>query len=379
MSSHQTRIKRLKIVERRQARCREAERSNGRQRFLRTLGAVAGAAFVGELVPSSTQGASSAKRAADSDLVRFGKTDLYVTRYCQGTAFRQVPRSDNPEARAILQRCLDVGINFFDSAEAYGWGGSEEVLGKVIAGRRDQLVLCTKAAPSLAPVRDPDTNKFKLGERIALTREALFRKAEGSLKRLGTDYLDLYLIHSPDEVTPPEEIADSMDALVKSGKVRYWGVSNFGAADVQTFFDLGKRPGKAPAVGNQDYYNIVARDRMEPDLLEVFRRIDFGWMAFSPQDAGHLAPGRPVRKGQELVVAALDRVAADLGATRPQVCIAWGLSHPEVTSVLGGAESPEQVTENFQGTRLKLPPESLAVLNAASDAFHATKPKESSS
>jgi len=183
-----------------------------RRKFLQTCSAVAGSA----LVASRTAfGDDKPKQDQPSHLVRFGHTDLYVTRYCQGTAFRQVSRSDNPEARAILHRCLDVGINFFDSAEAYGWGGSEMVLGRVIRPRRDKLIICTKAAPSLKPERDPDTNEFKLGKQVAFRKQVLQRKLEGSLKRLGTDYVDLYLYHQPDKFgTPMGQLAEWMDALV---------------------------------------------------------------------------------------------------------------------------------------------------------------------
>ena len=173
--------------------------------------------------------ASAASAAPALERVRFGQTNLQVTRYCQGTAFRQLPRDDNPAARNILYKCLDVGINFFDSAEAYGWGGSETVLGRVIKSCRDDVVICTKATPSHKPVKDPDVNKFKVGEKVAFTRDVLTRKCEGSLKRLGTDYLDLFLLHDDDGQTSPESIADTMEQLVRSGKIRYWGLSNFTA------------------------------------------------------------------------------------------------------------------------------------------------------
>jgi aryl-alcohol dehydrogenase-like predicted oxidoreductase len=339
-----------------------------RRHFLTVCGALAGATLPGTLP------AVSYAKEQDDHLVRFGPTDLFVTRYCQGTAFRQVPRSDNAEARAILHRCLDVGVNFFDSAEAYGWGGSETVLGRVVRPRRDQVIICTKAAPSLKPQRDPDTNKFKLGEALAFSREVVFGKLEGSLKRLGTDYLDLYLYHQPDQFgTPMEELAEWMDALVQAGKIRYWGVSNFAASQVQELFDLGRQSAGSSIAGTEDYYNIAARERFEPEMTSVLRRIKLGLMAFSPQDTGNLAPGREIPPPLQPLVDTLDEVAHELGATRPQVTIAWSLSHSEVTTVLGGAERPEHVEENFGGTTLKLPDELLAKLSAASDAYMKTK------
>ena len=315
---------------------------------------------------------SSAAKIRSDRLVRFGKTDLYVTRYCQGTAFRQVPRDDRPEGRAILHRCLDVGINFFDSAEAYGWGGSETVLGRAIRGRRDEVVLCTKAAPSSAPVQDPDPNKFKPGGLVTFSEKILFEKLEGSLKRLRTDHVDLYLFHDWDGTTPADLLAEWMDKLVQSGKTRYWGVSNFSAQQVARFCEIaGARIGQSSIAGTEDYYHIAVGERHDPELFKVIRNNHLGMLAFSPQNEGQLSPGREDKLGKAKtpIVRALDKVARELGATRPQVCIAWVLSHPEVTSVLGGAESPEHVEENFGGTQLELPPDALAMLNAVSKKY----------
>ncbi len=342
-----------------------------RRTFMKVCGAACGLAASGEL-PAAVTAEKSSKSRLPAELVQFGQTDLKVTRYCQGTAFRdpKVGRSDNPAARSILHACLDVGINFFDSAEAYGWGGSEMVLGKVIQGRRDDVVICTKAAPSRAP-NDPNKNKFKLGDRVTFTRETLRRKVEGSLKRLGTDYIDLYLLHQPDEAdTPPEELAESLNALVQAGKIRYWGVSNFPASHVQKFFELDTgRKAQFRIAGTEDYFNIVARDVLKPDLIQMLRQTQLGLMAFSPQDTGRLAPGRKISKAMMPVVRVLEEVARDLNATRPQVTIAWVLSHPVVTSCLGGAESPAHVKENFSGTHLVLPVDAVAKLNAVSDVY----------
>ena len=320
---------------------------------------------------------SIAEAAAAPERVPFGQTDLMVTRYCQGTAFRKVPRTDNAAARRILFRCLDVGINCFDTAEAYGWGGSETVLGKVIRGRREKLVICTKAAPSLAPVRDPDTNKFRLGEKINFSRKNLAEKLDGSLKRLGTDYVDLFLLHTPDEPqTAAEQLAQWMESLVKAGKTRYWGISNFPAAQVAEFHRLGKDGQSSSSIaGTEDYFNIASRDRFEPEMPPVLRRTRTGLLAFGPQDTGRLAPGRAIDKLEQPLVGALDDVARELGATRPQVTIAWVLAHPEVTTVLGGAETPEQAAENFAGTRLQLPDELKKRLDVVSDALLVAKRK----
>jgi aryl-alcohol dehydrogenase-like predicted oxidoreductase len=302
-------------------------------------------------------------------LVRFGNTDLFVSRLCQGTAFRKVTReADDPNAQIILHRAMDIGVNFFDSSNAYGWGGAEMALGKAIKGRRDKVVICTKVSPNLKP---------KPGEKsqtVALTRDFIFREAEGSLKRLGTDYIDLYLFHSPDRITPAEQLADSMDALVRSGKVRYWGASNFDMPMVAEFGQLSKRNGKAPIAGLEDYYNVIAAERgdfMEQQLFPLIRQYHLGLMAFSPIAEGRLAPDRPADPNAPWagVVKALDDVAKELGATRPQVSVAWVISHPEVTSVLAGAEKPEHVEDNFKGTQLVLPSGARRILNAAAAAM----------
>lgn len=311
--------------------------------------------------------AGAAQAATKGHLVRFGQTDLYVSRLCQGTAFRKVTRDANdPDAQVILHRCLDIGINFFDSSNAYGWGGSETALGKAIAGRRDQVVIATKISPILQP------QDGKPSDRTPLSRDFVFTQVEGSLRRLKTDRIDLYLYHNPDNATPTEELAHTMDSLVRAGKIRYWGCSNFSPKQIGEFVDLGKRKDKAPIAGLEDYYHVIAgtrRDFMEDELFPLIRRGRMGLMAFSPLAEGRLAPGRPVDPASRWapVVEVLDSVAREHGATRPQVCIAWVLSHPEVTSVLAGAEKPEHVEDNLRGTQLVLSASALKKLNEASD------------
>lgn len=335
--------------------------SESRRTFLGRCGAIGAAALAG----SATLCADQPSNGSHAGLVRFGKTNLMVSRLCQGTAFRQVTReADDPKAQAILHHCMDIGVNFFDSSNAYGWGGAEMSLGKAIKGRRDKVVICTKVSPHLKPEPGKDAQK------VLLTRDFVFREAEGSLKRLGTDYIDLYLFHNPDNTTPAEELADTMDALVRAGKIRHWGASNFDAPVIAEMGRLSKRTGKAPITGLEDYYNIIAGERrefMEQKMFPLIRKHHLGLMAFSPIAEGRLAPGRPVDPNAPWagVVKVLDEVAKQLDATRPQVCVAWVIAHPEVTCVLAGAEKPEHVDDNLKGTQLVLPSDALRKLNAA--------------
>jgi aryl-alcohol dehydrogenase-like predicted oxidoreductase len=304
---------------------------------------------------------ASALRAAAPPRVRFGKTGLMVSRLCQGTAFRKNRRDpDDPNAQRVLHRCLDIGVNFFDSSNAYGWGGSELALGRAIRGRRDQVIICTKVHPALKPAGAEEA------KRVPFTREFAVREAEGSLKRLGTDYIDLYLLHNPDGVTPVEEVAATMDSLVRSGKIRYWGVSNHSPKQVS---DLAALRGGAPIAGIENYYNIVYRD-LESEMFPVLRRTGLGLLPFSPLDEGRLlAPEAAKDERKARLLEVVDGVGREVGAGRAQVLIAWVLSHPEATCVLAGAEEPAHVEENVKATALALPDLAVARLNQASSGF----------
>lgn len=303
----------------------------------------------------------------NTDRVPFGQTDLQVSRLCQGTAFRHLPRADSPEGLAVLHHCLDQGVNFFDSAQAYGWGGGEEVLGRAIAGRRDEVVLCTKIPTCLAPRGENEP-----GEPVHYTRAHLTDRLEESLRRLRTDYVDLYLLHHRDPDTPPAAIAEVMQDLTQAGKIRYWGVSNHTAAEVADFFDV------APIAGVEDYYNIAGsncdesgRSRAtiyEEEMIPLLKRAGLGCMAFSPMDTGLLAPQIPDAPALADLAAAIDQVGAELDTSRAAVSVAWVL-HQGLTSVLAGSESIEHVDQNLAGARLTLPNTALADLDQARNTY----------
>lgn len=332
-----------------------------------------------------------------SELVRFGNTDIYVSRIAQGTAFRNMSRSpDNHEGLHVLRHCLDVGLNFFASGGGYGMGGAERLLCKAIAGRRDQAVICTKMARSEIPEDAKDGETTEFGQ---YTRDFIFRETDRSLRRLGTDYMDFLLISRPDGVTeelksagpqrveaflrrykdgiaptPPEEIVDTMDALVRTGKIRYWGVTNRSREDVAAFVKVCEKTGKVPVSCLQYHYCLTGRSADGPEgLFPLLRRTGMGIMCHSPHGAGVLVPGRTAEPGSALadLLDVLDGVAGDLGVPRSQVCIAWVLSHAEVNAALAGAESPEHVDDNMAGSRLELPVEAVSALNAASAAYTA--------
>lgn len=318
-----------------------------------------------------------AEPPGDMDLVQLGQTDLQVSPICQGTAFRHLKRqAGDPSAEQVLRRCLEAGITFYDSAYAYGWGGSEELLGKVVAGGRDRVVICTKVPPSRPPAQGVGA-----GERLPFSKSFLRENLEGSLRRLGTDYVDLFLLHQPDGVTPAVEICRSMESLVQSGKTRYWGVSNHPAGLVQELHDAARRAGTSPPAAVEDYYNVAghqlgedgrSRTRtLELEMFPVVRACGIGVIAFSPMDTGQLAPDRPPEMGTPAarLQEALDSVAAELGVPRAQVCVAWVLARPEVTTVLTGAESVEHVDEVVAGARLTLPADARQRLDRASAAY----------
>ncbi|MDE2666765.1 MAG: aldo/keto reductase [Acidobacteriota bacterium] len=364
---------------------RAVDSPTDRRTFLKACGAAAGSVVLAPLSGCQQAPPPPEPTSRPSHLVQFGHTDLWVSRHCQGTAFRRhlSREGGDVEAHKLIRHCIDIGINFFDSAEGYGMGGSETALGHGVAGRRNEVVIATKGSPHPA------------GEKpLVFTKEILTRKCEASLKRLNTDYIDIYLLHAPDAITPSsqrpeppagtatlehmEMIADTMDSLVQSGKIRYWGVSSHLAKQVDELIEIGMRPdrsGKSRLAGLQDYYNIVSgarRDFMSEELFPLIRKGNLGLMAFSPLGEGRLVPGREPEEGSPLtgVIQELDRVAEELGVSRPQVCVAWVLSHPEVTSALSGGEKPEHVEDNFKGTQLTLPDEALTRLKAASDTYN---------
>ena len=349
----------------------------------------------------TTTEAAGGESGRPSHMVKFGTTDLWVSRICQGTAFRNMPRSpDNEVGLRVLQHCLDVGQNFFDSSNGYGMGGSEELLGKAIAGRRDEAVVCTKLVRHDVPAGATEDDTF---EPVRYTRELVFENTDRALSRLGTDYVDLILLHHRDGVddrlkrlnpmaakrtmglsgdsppTPPEEIVDMMDALVQSGRARHWGVSGRIGEEVEELLEISERSGKSSVACLQNGYSLIDRAAEAEGLFPLLRRTGLGVQAVGPHSGGILS--RPAAEvlvslgvadlGQALsdLTGVADGVAADLGVPRSQVNVAWVLSNPEITTALAAAETPEHVDDNIAGAMLELPAKAIETLNAASDRF----------
>jgi aryl-alcohol dehydrogenase-like predicted oxidoreductase len=271
--------------------------------------------------------------------------------------FRAWGGSDVDEATRIVGQCLDAGINLFDTADIYSNGLSEEVLGKAVAGKRQQLLISTKAT-------------FRVGEgpnNIGSSRQHLTESLEGSLRRLATDYVDIYHMHGFDATTPVEETISTLDNFVRSGKVRYIACSNFSGWHLMKSLSASERYGWSRYVGHQVYYSLVGRD-YEWELMPLGLDQKVGALIWSPLGWGRLT-GK-IRRGQPLpevsrlhktaqmgpqmpdeylykVVDAIDEIAKETGKTVPQIALNWLVQRPTVSTVILGARNQEQLEQNL--------------------------------
>jgi aryl-alcohol dehydrogenase-like predicted oxidoreductase len=294
----------------------------------------------------------------------------------KGPLFSAWGNTDATEARRLIDICLELGVTLFDSADVYSAGASEELLGQAIKGRRDRVLLSTKTGLPMG--EGPDD--------AGHSRSRLIRACEAALRRLGTDYIDLFQLHAFDAATPIDEVLSTLDDLVRAGKIRYVGVSNFSAWHLMKSLAAAERYGYPKYIANQTYYSLIGRD-YEWELMPLGLDQGVGAMVWSPLGWGRLT-GK-VRRGQPLpevsrlhqtadfgppvgdehlfrVVDALDGVAKETGKTIPQVAINWLLQRPTVSSVILGARNEEQLRENLGAVGWKLRPEQMARLNAAS-------------
>ncbi|WP_206245659.1 aldo/keto reductase [Novosphingobium terrae] len=280
------------------------------------------------------------------------------------------------EARRLVDICLEAGVNLFDTADVYSNGASEEVLGTALKGRRSDALISTKTSlPMGDGPNDAGSSRFRL-----------IGAVEAALKRLGTDYIDLLQLHAFDAMTPMEEVLSTLDTLVRDGKVRYVGVSNFSGWQVMKALAIADRYGWPRYVANQVYYSLVGRD-YEWDLMPLGADQGLGAMVWSPLGWGRLT-GK-IRRGAALpeasrlhdtasygppvedehlfrVIEALEAVAADVGKTVPQVALNWLTQRPTVSSVIIGARDEDQLRQNLGAVGWTLSAEQIAQLDKAS-------------
>jgi len=283
------------------------------------------------------------------------------------------------EATRLIDICLDAGVNLFDTADIYSDGLAEEVLAKAISGKRDKLLISTKATFTFGP---PPNNQGS-------SRFHLMKQVEGSLKRLKTDYIDIYHMHGFDGNTPVEETLRTLDDLVQSGKVRYIAASNFSGWHLMKSLAVSEKYGWNRYVAHQVYYSLANRE-YEWELMPLGIDQKVGALVWSPLAAGKL--GGKYRRGQpypqdsrvaqggspvpEAVVNdtvfyntidALDEVAAETGKSIAQVAINWVLQRPTVSSIIVGARNEEQLKQNLGAVGWNLSTDQLKKLDAASE------------
>lgn len=297
----------------------------------------------------------------------------------RGEFFGAWGATDVAEAKRLVDICLEAGLTMFDSADVYSAGAAEEILGQAICGRRDQVIISTKGTFRSGP--GPND--------VGSSRYHLIRAVEGSLRRLGTDYIDLYQLHGFDAVTPVEEVLQTLDDLVRAGKIRYIGCSNFSGWHLMKSLAVSEKYGLARYVAHQAYYSLIGRD-YEWELMPLALDQKVSAVVWSPLGWGRLT-GK-IRRGSPLpevsrlrsqvakaggppvddeylfrVVDALDEIARETGKSIPQIAINWLLQRPSVATVIIGARTEEQLRENLGAVGWSLTPEQIARLDAASE------------
>jgi aryl-alcohol dehydrogenase-like predicted oxidoreductase len=315
--------------------------------------------------------------------VTLGRSGLKVSRACLGTmTFGNTEwGTDESESKRIIDAFVDAGHNFIDTADVYNAGVSEEIVGRAIASKRGDVVLATKGYNVMGP--GPNDR--------GSSRAHLTRALEDSLRRLGTDYVDLYQLHSWDHDTPIEESMATLDGFVRSGKVRYIGCSNFFGSQLVEAQWAAQRVGGTPLVSLQPQYSLIWRD-IELDILPTATRHGMGVIVWSPLGGGMLTgkyakggdlpvDGRLSRgtdvgaEGMRMltftdrnfeIVAEVDKIGAELGTTATAVSLAWLIARPGVTSLIIGPRTVDQLWENLAGFDLELPIEQAKRLSRAS-------------
>ncbi|MFZ0410705.1 MAG: aldo/keto reductase [Candidatus Acidiferrales bacterium] len=291
--------------------------------------------------------------------------------------FKAWGSSDVAEAKRLVDVCLEAGVNMFDTADVYSQGSSEEILGQAVAGRRDKVLISTKAT-------------FRAGDGpndVGSSRYHLLNAVEASLRRLKTDYIDIYHMHGFDALTPVEETVKTLDTLVQSGKVRYLACSNFSGWHLMKSLAVSEKYGWTRYVGHQAYYSLISRE-FEWELMPLGLDQKIGTIVWSPLGWGRLtgkirrntpppkvsrlpktAAAAPPVDDEHLykVVDALDAMVKQTGKSVPQIALNWLLQRPTVANVIVGARNEEQLRQNLGAVGWNLTPEQVATLDAASE------------
>ncbi len=293
----------------------------------------------------------------------------------RGELFSAWGDTDAQQARRMVDISLDAGVTMFDTADVYSDGASEQVLGEAIRGRRDRVLLSTKASLPTGP----GPNDAGSG------RARLIGAVEAALRRLDTDYLDLFQLHAFDAATPVEEVLSALDELVRAGKIRYVGASNFAGWQLMKSLAAADKYGLPRYIAHQVYYSLVGRD-YEWELMPLGRDQGVGAMVWSPLGWGRLTGkirrGRPLPPNSRLhktaeagppvddellydVVDVLDDIAAETGRTVPQIALNWLLSRPTVATVIVGARNEDQLRQNLGAIGWQLSADQIARLDKA--------------
>ncbi len=311
----------------------------------------------------------------------FGKTGIFVSKLCLGTMtfggkgfWEVIGRQGQETATRIVDRCLDAGVNFIDTADIYSFGESERLLGEALKDKRNRVVLATKVRGRMSD--EPNA--------VGLSRKHIFDQVHGSLKRLQTDYIDLYQIHGHDPLTPIEETLQALDDLVHQGKVRYIGASNLAAWQLMKALGVSDRLGLARFKSLQAYYTIAGRD-LERELGPLVQDQGLALMVWSPL-AGGLLSGKFSRQGEGPqgarrasfdfppvdkqrafnVIDAMRPIAGEHGVSVANIALAWLLHQDAVTSVLIGAKTMDQLEDNLKAVNIELNAQELRQLDEVS-------------
>jgi aryl-alcohol dehydrogenase-like predicted oxidoreductase len=315
---------------------------------------------------------------------QLGKSGVLVSELCLGAMsfggrgyWEKIGGLEQSAAQRLVDMAMDAGVNFFDTADVYSYGQSEQMLGQALKGKRDKVVLATKVRGRMSPeIND-----------VGLSRRHIVQSCENSLRRLDTDYIDLYIVHSFDFMTPLEETLSALNDLVHSGKVRYLGCSNFYAWQLMKALSISEKHHWEKFVSLQAYYSLVARD-VELELVPLCEDQGLGLTPWSPLAGGFLTGKYPrggkgprdarrskedqnfIQLDEDRAYAILDevqRIAAGRGVSAAQVALNYLLRKPAVSSVLIGATKPEQLEDNLKTVNWQLSEEEVKALDAVSE------------